>query len=358
MFSEKAKDIMDACRFCWMCRHTCPVAAVTGNEANTPRARGLVLSMDSRGIPFSEHDVDQVFQCVLCSACTNNCVTGYDPTVYTREARSIAVAQGFLPSWMEEIVDAALDGELKFVDEPEDADYQAVKKQLPSSGDYLLYRGGFTASATSLLHVLLNAKVDVRILEDELPTGAHLGDLIGYVADVQAVAEAWIAQMTESGAKTVIVLNPTDAAFILQQMGEWGLTMPFTVVSATMFVAQLLEKGTLQVKPKAREVTFHDSSRQTRILDDVTTPRTIIQKSGATLKETFLHGKLATSSGSNIVKMLYPSIAEKLVRARWEEIVRTGVSSVVVGSPESMALLASDVPEGFELVDIFSLLLE
>ena len=41
MFSEKAKKNADACRFCYMCRHLCPVELVTGKENNTPRAKGL-----------------------------------------------------------------------------------------------------------------------------------------------------------------------------------------------------------------------------------------------------------------------------------------------------------------------------
>mgnify|MGYP007094866819 CR=1 FL=1 len=45
MFSEKAKKHADACRFCWMCRHLCPVQLVTGKETNTPRAKGLLVSM-------------------------------------------------------------------------------------------------------------------------------------------------------------------------------------------------------------------------------------------------------------------------------------------------------------------------
>ena len=46
MYSEKAKKHADACRFCYMCRHLCPIELVTGKENNTPRAKGLqVLSL-------------------------------------------------------------------------------------------------------------------------------------------------------------------------------------------------------------------------------------------------------------------------------------------------------------------------
>ena len=45
MISQNAKKHADACRFCWMCRHLCPVGLATGKEINTPRAKGLLLSM-------------------------------------------------------------------------------------------------------------------------------------------------------------------------------------------------------------------------------------------------------------------------------------------------------------------------
>ena len=49
MFSKDSARQADACRFCWMCRHICPVAGATGSEGWGPRARGLMVSMIERG---------------------------------------------------------------------------------------------------------------------------------------------------------------------------------------------------------------------------------------------------------------------------------------------------------------------
>ena len=48
-FSSKCRETADACRFCWMCRHICPVGNTTGQERNTARARALSLSLVGRG---------------------------------------------------------------------------------------------------------------------------------------------------------------------------------------------------------------------------------------------------------------------------------------------------------------------
>ena len=44
LISQKSKEIIDSCRFCWMCRHICPIGNATGQERNTARARMLALS--------------------------------------------------------------------------------------------------------------------------------------------------------------------------------------------------------------------------------------------------------------------------------------------------------------------------
>jgi Fe-S oxidoreductase len=314
--------------------------------------------MDERGIPYDKEAIDLVFQCCLCSACTNNCATGYDPTVFTREARSVAIARDILPAWLSKIVDAALEGTLKFVDEPICDQYRTIVDTLDQKAEVLLYRGGYTDGAVPLMRVLSKAGVNFTVLKDELPSGAHLGDLVGYVDEVKEVAVKWMKQLDDTGCDTVVVLNPTDAAFIKQQMVQWEIVPKAKIVTATAYVAHLIEKKQLKVQSKKQTVTFHDPSRLARILDDTVTPRTLIHAANAELTEMFLHGKLANSSGSALMQLLYPSIVDLMVASRWVEIERTGAHTVVTASPENYHLLKSGQREGFEVLDVFSLLLD
>ena len=52
MFTDSAYNNADACRFCWMCRHLCPISNVTGKEINSARAKGLLVSLVKRGAEF------------------------------------------------------------------------------------------------------------------------------------------------------------------------------------------------------------------------------------------------------------------------------------------------------------------
>ena len=77
MISQNALHHAEKCRFCWMCRHLCPVQHQTGKELNTPRAKGLLLSMVNKKAQEFDKDMGQaMYECLLCDACTNDCATG------------------------------------------------------------------------------------------------------------------------------------------------------------------------------------------------------------------------------------------------------------------------------------------
>ena len=105
LISEKSKKTIDACRFCWMCRHICPIGNVTGQERNNARARALSLSMVERGFDLTEDIVANVYECALCGACTNDCATGWDPVAFTKEVRLEAVINGVVPEYILKLVE-------------------------------------------------------------------------------------------------------------------------------------------------------------------------------------------------------------------------------------------------------------
>ena len=98
MISQNALHHAEKCRFCWMCRHLCPVQHQTGKELNTPRAKGLLLSMVNKKAQEFDKDMGQaMYECLLCDACTNDCATGYQPPLFIREARTEAVVSEVAP---------------------------------------------------------------------------------------------------------------------------------------------------------------------------------------------------------------------------------------------------------------------
>ena len=81
IMSEKSKQHVDSCRFCWMCHHICPIGNATGHERSTPRARALGISLVNRGAMGLEEIMDNIYECAGCGACVRDCVTGWDPVI-------------------------------------------------------------------------------------------------------------------------------------------------------------------------------------------------------------------------------------------------------------------------------------
>ena len=92
--TEKSKNIIDNCRFCWMCRHVCPIGNATGLERNTARARAMGASLVVRNATELKEIAENIYECTLCGACTNNCMTGFDPKVFIQELKTEIVLNG------------------------------------------------------------------------------------------------------------------------------------------------------------------------------------------------------------------------------------------------------------------------
>ena len=94
MMSDKSKEHVEACRFCWMCHHICPIGNATGHERSTARARALGLSLVNREAIELSEVMDNVYECSFCGACVHDCTTGWDPVMFTKETRLLAAMEG------------------------------------------------------------------------------------------------------------------------------------------------------------------------------------------------------------------------------------------------------------------------
>ena len=67
LLTKKSNEIIDSCRFCWMCRHICPIGNATGQERNNARARALSLSLVNRNAAeLSGSVADNIYECARC----------------------------------------------------------------------------------------------------------------------------------------------------------------------------------------------------------------------------------------------------------------------------------------------------
>lgn len=350
MLSGKALNTIKACRFCWMCRHLCPVGLVTGRESNTPRAKALLLDMEQKGTTQMQVYAEDMFQCCLCASCAENCETGYEPPVFIREARRNIVANGLAPNSVMDLIHSLM--------------ARGAEKQKPASGktDVLVYIGahGTTASremAEAFGAVLTKAGIPYMTLAEEPADGNELYDLIGETAEVKQMAKKCADAINGSGAKKVVVLNPSAARMFKQEYPAWGLDISAEVVTATAFAAALIETGKLKMKQAQGVVTYHDPCRLARDLEETEPARRIIRAMGYELKEMIQSKKTTKCCGGIVLEAHSPKLAQLTASGRISDADRIDVSMMLTACPGCRSVLQKGDGKA-EVKDLFVLLNE
>lgn len=358
MFSEKAKKNADACRFCWMCRHLCPVQLVTGKETNTPRAKGLQVSMIERGMSMDKASAETMYECILCGACTNDCVTGFEPPVFIREGRTQAVLNDLVPEHVQKVIDRVSETSNIYGAK----DCKVKLNGIPEKADTLVWLGATARYSTpcvaeALLSILTKAGVRFAVLKDEPASGSALGDLLGFVEDVRAQAQAVGKAIAATGATKLVVLDSYDAALMRHEYKEWGVELP-EVVTATVFVDELMKTGKLVPKKEVLIVSYHDGSRLARDLDEHQPARDVLVAMGCEIHEMWQNRRLAKCCGSAVVGQYLPKLRAEVAANRWNDLKRTDAKVLVAACPQSTEALTEVVPEGYEYKDLFVMLNE
>ena len=354
MISQKAMQHAEKCRFCWMCRHLCPVQHQTGKELNTPRAKGLLLSMVAKNTAQFDKDMaEAMYECMLCDACVNDCCTGYQPPVYIREARTEAVVNDLAPKAVMDVIENI---------ENSGTIYGEKKPSFAQDGkDVLVYIGEVAAvkapgMAKALLSLLQKAGISAKVLDNEPASGTMLADLMGYVDEVVQQAKACAAAINETGLP-VVVLDSYDAEIMKQHYAEWGCEIKTEVMTATSYVAKLLEEGKLSAKKADKGLgACHDDDRLARSFYEFAPIRAIAEAAGYTVTEMFLKERLAKSCGTSVAMAYMPEITCKVAQGRWQDLLRTDAAAMLVATPQAYECLSSKIPEGKALVDLYSAL--
>ena len=355
MISQLASKHADKCRFCWMCRHLCPIQLQTGKEINTPRAKGLLLSMVARGKTFDTAVAQAMYECFLCDACTNDCATGYQPPLYIREARTEAVVNELAPKEIMDLIEnIEQTGNIYGREKPS---YGTEGK-----GQVLVYIGEAAAfnvplMVKSFLSLLSKAKISYTVLKEEPPSGVMLGDLMGYVEEVRQQAKVCADIINKSGAETIVVLDSYDLEIMKQKYPEWGCEIRGNIVSAVSCIAKLVEEEKLIIKERIQGVAaYHDDDRSARTFQEFAPARALIKAAGYELTEMFNKEKLAKSCGTTVANAYMPEIVKKTAEGRWDDLLRTSAEVMITANPESYECLSTSIPEGRKLEDLFEIL--
>ena len=356
MFSKEVIRHAEACRFCWMCRHICPVAGSTGNESWTPRAKGLLISMVERNTEFDAGIADVMYHCTFCDACANDCVTGFRPSDFVRAARTQALVNNTAPAAVIKTIDTILDCDNIFGTQL-DAQYPSV-----DAAEVLLYlgqtiRGANPETGLAAAEILKKAGIAAQIMKDEPVSGAYLGELMGYTGDVQQIATQTAAALEATGAKTLVVMNPADAQMFIEEYAKWGLLQNMQIVTITAYLAQLIESGALKLGKSDLKASLQEPVKLTRGLEEEQPLLKIVAAAGVENIEMFLRGKMSRCVGTIPFEKIAPETVREMVRVRVEDAVRMGATAMIAASADDYYVLTKYAKDT-QIVDLFKLLNE
>lgn len=352
-FSQKSKEQMDSCRFCWMCRHICPIGNATGQERNTARARALGLSLVARdAVEYSEDIINNVYECALCGACVHDCATGWDPVLFTKEARLVAALEGKLPSYINDMLDN-IENTGNIYGKAENG-FAAKYAKNHTSGDTLFFIGkdariNAPEKAEAAIALLEKAGADFAVLESEPDSGYAYDFLIGAAAETKDTMTA--AAKALSSYKKIVCYDPADAKMFKREYKEWDIALSAQIVTFTEFVAELIKNGSLKVKKSNKAYTIQDSAILARDLEETEPIREIISSLGEN-REMLLFGKETVLAGNLIMNEYMPEVMADVAKNRWINAKNMNAETVVTTGIADYVIMNMTKPEGMELLTV------
>ncbi len=359
MMSDKCKEHVDSCRFCWMCHHICPIGNATGLERNTARARALGISLVNReAIPLSDI-MDNIYECACCSACVKECVTGWDPVMFTKETRLQAAMEGVLPEYINVLVDNCLEtGNAYGITELDAKLAEAIAKHADKK-DVVLFLGvdaryKVPEAAVKAIKVLEKAGVEFTVLAEEPTSGAQLEYLISAANETKEQMAA-CADVLNGFAK-VVVYDPQDAKVFKREYKEWGVNLEAETVTFTTYLAELLAEGKLVAANSGKEVTYQDPFQLARDLGEIEEPRKVVS-AFATLKEMLCNGKDTMWAGNILMKEWMSDVMVRVASDRIRNAKGVGADTIVTASVSEYAAFKEVAQEDVKILSLEELIL-
>lgn len=357
--SEKSKQHVDSCRFCWMCHHICPIGNATGHERSTARARALGISLVNREAIGLEEIMDNIYECCTCGGCVNVCVTGWDPVMFTKETRLQAALEGKLPEYINVLVDNCLDKGNAYGKTEICKDLEKAIADHSQKTDTLLYLGTDARymackQAVKAIRVLEKAGFEFTVLKDENPSGAQLDFLIGAADESKQQMSQCAKQLGKF--KTVVIYDPNDAKVIKRTYKEYGIDLSTKAVTFTSFVADLIKAGKIKALSTGKTVVFQDPYQLSRDLEETEEPREIIS-AFAVLREMFLNRKETMWAGNILMAQYMPEVILEVSKRRIFNATSIGEKAIVTACVSEYTALKNVEQDDIEILSIEDLIL-
>ncbi len=299
-FSPKHLIQLDDCTRCGKCHEACPANA-TGRPLSP---RDVILNLHEQ----CAQDVDlkvvgpdgiapeTIWACMQCNACVEICPVGIEQAPIINLMRRALIEEGELDPRLQSTMETIHKSgnsfgenkrrrgrgtqELEF--EVKDARKEPVDV-LWFVGDYASFDPRSQGVSQTIARLLHRAGVDFGLLFDGEWNAGNDVRRAGEEGLFELLAEHNIGVLEGCEFSRIITSDPHSLNTLRNEYPALGAQWP--VMHHTTLLAELLESGSLPIKPLGYRVTYHDPCHLGRMNGEYDDPRRVLELLGCTLVE-------------------------------------------------------------------------
>jgi len=362
------------CARCGYCRSVCPTYSVLSWESNSPRGRVALMRALHDGLALSPPQAERVYQCTLCSHCTQVCPVGIDLRQFWLAARTELAGRDLAPARTRQLRDtlaqhgniyAYPDDEraawVEYLDDPPDDLYRGRQAEVVYFvGCVSSFSPGVQRIPRAFVQVLEAAGVEFTLLADERCCGFPL-QAAGMASATEKLRLHNLTQLQASGAHTVVFTCP---ACRLAWREAYARYVPdIELLHATEFIARLLKLGRLNPGERLRcaqhdmVVTYHDPCDLARNGQVFEEPRQILSAiPGLRLVEIIQnreHGLCCGGGGD--LEMVAPEQVAQIAAHTVGRFAATGAEAIITACQQCVRTLETGVEESGVAIQVMDI---
>lgn len=333
MHIQSQLDTINACRFCFMCRHLDTTANVTFREADIPRGRALILDrvrMNPEQLANPDY-IRTMYDCALSAACRTHCVSHYDETGLVLAARRDIVAAGLAPTDVRPLAESLV--------------AESATELSDGTGDVLYvettaYMAGQPEIAAAFAKAMAAAGIAFRTLRVN-DTGKALA-VLGFTDKASDAAKPVWDAIAASGCSTLITSCPAAFDALKSDCADLGAALDgLDVQHASSYLLSLVKTGQLTPPAAGREATYIDSDFLRNYNNISDEPRELLIACGYALKRfgTNPEESYALGEGAVVLDRLRPDLTQ-LMRKHFVELMDSPDDLIITASPYTRHVLS------------------
>lgn len=378
------KDILEEtmkCVRCGACKTYCPTYIDGLSEALSPRGRVILIRnlIESRLRP-SESLIEDIYSCLLCDACKDQCPLKIDMPAIIYEGRSLTVQSDRkrrLLRWLFRVMNrypsasfrvsrslrntlypylyrkGIIPYKLPIPDAPL-RDEQQVLRPDKKKGRVAIFVGCstnylFPHLGLSLIDILLRIGYEIVIPKGEVCCGAPFREL-GLQDDAARMAKKNLSLFEKLSVEAILTLCPTCLLSIRYQYSD----LVGKVMDKAMDISEFLLERLRDVeigKSDITSISYHDPCHHINSMGIKKEPRDLLTLMGLKIIE-MKEGGCCGFGG--LFSLYYRDISKALLQRRVDSFRQTGADALVTACPGCILQLSSGIKDApvYHLVEV------